>query len=106
MKNQTPLTRWTKGLSVILEKALGKLSISKLWAILLLEADFNTLHKIIFNRRILPALEKKHLIPHEIVRGCKGQSPIHVILNKKLIVDILNQIKYSLAIISTDATNY
>ena len=60
-----------KGLSVMLEKVLGKLSVSKLRVILLLEANFNTLHKIIFNRRILPTLEKKHLIPYEIVRGCK-----------------------------------
>ena len=39
----------TKALSVILKKVPGKISITKLQAILLLEADFNALHKIIFN---------------------------------------------------------
>ena len=105
IKNQTPLTQWTKGLSIILEKALGKLSISKLRAILLLEADFNKLYKIIFNRRILPALEKKYLIPYKIVGGLKGQSAIHGALNKKLIADISNQTKCSSVIISTDTIN-
>ena len=53
----------------MLEKSLGKILVLKLWAILLLEADFNALHKIIFNGRILPALEKNNLIPVEILRG-------------------------------------
>ena len=69
---------------------LGKLSVSKLRVILLLEADFNTLHKIIFNRRILPILKKKNLFPHKIIRCNRGQSAIHIALNKKLIADISN----------------
>ena len=56
----------------MLEKALGKLLVSKLRVILFLEANFNALYKIIFNRRILSILEKKHLIPYKIVRGYKG----------------------------------
>ena len=64
-----PLKRWLRGLSVMLKKAPGKILVSKLRAILLLEADFDALHKIIFNCRILLALEKENLIPKEITGG-------------------------------------
>ena len=44
-------------MSVILEKSLGNIHVQKLREILLLEVDFNTLYKIIFNRRIVLVLE-------------------------------------------------
>ena len=72
---------------------------------MLLEADFNALHKIIVNGRILPILEKNDLIPAEILGGRRSQSTIHVALNKKLIADITNQIKTPTIVISADATN-
>ena len=74
----------------MLEKSPGKILVSKLRAILLLEADFNALHKIIFNGRILPTLESKSLIPSEIMGGRKSQSSLYIALNKKLIADISN----------------
>ena len=58
-----------KGVSVILEKSLGNINIQKLRVILLLEADFNVLCKIIFNDRIMSALEEKSVIPCEITGG-------------------------------------
>jgi len=105
IRNGLPLKRWLRGLSVILEKLPGKILVSKLRAILLLEADFNALHKIIFNGRILPALEKEGLIPQEIMGGRRSQSTTHVALNKKLIADIANQVKAPSIVISADATN-
>ena len=51
----------------MLKKAPRKINVSKLYAILLLEADFNTLYKIIFNIRILPTLECDRLILDEII---------------------------------------
>lgn len=68
-RNVIPLKRWLHGLSVILEKSLGKILVEKLRAMLLLEADFNALHKIIFNGRILPTLETNNMIPSEIIGG-------------------------------------
>ncbi len=41
------LKRWSRGLSVMLEKTLGITLVSKLRAILLMEADFNASNKII-----------------------------------------------------------
>ena len=43
IKNSIPLKQQTKGLLVMLEKAPGKVLVSKLRAILLLKADFNIL---------------------------------------------------------------
>ena len=52
-----------KSVSVILEKSLGNINIQKLRVILLLEADFNVLCKIIFNDRMMPVLEEKMRFP-------------------------------------------
>ena len=41
------LERWSRGLSVMLEKTLGVTLVSKLRAILLMEADFNASKKIL-----------------------------------------------------------
>ena len=90
---------------MILEKFLGKILVEKLRAMLLLEADFNALHKIIFNGRILPTLERNNIIPSEIIGGGKSQSAPHVALNKKLIADISNEIKSLSIVTSANATN-
>ena len=66
------------------------INISKLRVILLLEVDFNALHKIIFSSRILSALERDNLILSEVLGGHRSQSTIHVALNKKLIANIVN----------------
>jgi hypothetical protein len=41
----------------MLEKSSRNINIAKLRAILLLEADFNALNKIIFNIRVMPLME-------------------------------------------------
>ena len=53
----------------MLEKYPGNLRVEKLRAILLLEADFNGLHKINFNGRLMPRLEATSSIPQEIIGG-------------------------------------
>ena len=52
--NNKPLDRWIRGVSIMLEKKPNEIAVSKLRAILLLEADFNTVNKIIFNTRLIP----------------------------------------------------
>ena len=90
----------------MLEKKQNEISVTKLRAILLLEAEFNAANKIIFNTRLILILEHRNEIPHEIIGGHQLQSVIHIALNKKLINDITNQAKLLHAIISTDASNY
>ena len=67
----------------MLDKAPGNILVSKLRAILLLEAEFNALYKIIFNCRILPTLEIKNIILVEIMGDRRSQSEAHVVFNKK-----------------------
>jgi hypothetical protein len=47
------LERWSRGLSVMLEKTLGNTLVTKLRVILLMEADFNATNKIIYGNRML-----------------------------------------------------
>ena len=74
----------------MLEKSIGNVQVSKLRAILLLEADFNILNKIIFNNHTLLLLEVSQSISYEIIGGRRGQLSIYVALNKKLVSNISN----------------
>jgi hypothetical protein len=47
------LERWARGLSVMLGKIFGCALITKLWSILLMEADFNATNKIIYGQQML-----------------------------------------------------
>lgn len=100
-----PLLRWIRGVSVMLEKVDGNINVQKLRAILLLEADFNAMHKIIFNNRLMPRIEADNAIPMEIIGGRRSQAATHLALNKKLIADIANVRKLPTATICADATN-
>ena len=57
IRNGNLLTRQIRSVLVILKKVLGNTNTKKLRAILLLETDFNTLYKIVFNGRLMPELE-------------------------------------------------
>ena len=74
-------------------------------ASILLEVDFKVLYKIMFNMRILPSLERNRLILDEIIGGRYKQSTLQVMINKKVILNIFNQKKASLVVISTNTTN-
>ena len=100
-----PLSRWTKGVSVMLEKVAGNINVQKLRAILLLEADFNAMHKIIFNNRLIPSIEAHKAIPMEVIGGRRSQAATHLALNKKLIADTANIRKLPTVTICADATN-
>ena len=99
------LLRWTKGVLVMLEKVVGNINVQKLRAILLFEADFNMMHEIIFNNRLIPKIEADNVIPMEVIGGRRSQAAAHLALNKKLIADIANVRKLPTATICADATN-
>ena len=60
------LDRWSHGLSVMLEKMFGCTLISKLRAILLMEADFNFSNKLVYGVRMLDNVRKHNFMPEEI----------------------------------------
>ena len=47
----------------MLEKDPGNYTVEKLRALLLLESDFNGLHKLNFNGRLVPSLEASSSMP-------------------------------------------
>ncbi len=50
------LERWSQGLSVMLEKMLGVMLVTKLHAILLMEEDFNATNKMIYGMGMLKSI--------------------------------------------------
>ena len=78
----------------------------KLRVILLLEADYNVINKIIFNTRLIPTLKAEDIILRETIDSTRGISAIQVALNKKLLADIANKNKLPNIIASVDASNY
>merc|ERR1711966_623586 len=58
--------RWSKGLSVLLEKIAGVALVTKLRAILLMEADFNFHNRLIFGGRMVKLARENGLVPEEI----------------------------------------
>ena len=50
----------------MLEKTLGVTLITKLWAILLMEADFNATNKIIYGNQMLANAQEHSLMPEEV----------------------------------------
>jgi hypothetical protein len=60
------LKHWSRGLSVMLKKTLGVTLVTKLRAILLMEADFNTSNKIIYSVRMMGQARDHNSMPDEI----------------------------------------
>ena len=98
------LGRWSRGLSVMLEKMFGCKLVSKLRAILLMEADFNFSNKQIFGVRMLDNVRKYNLMPEEIFSE-RNRMADDGTLAKVLFYDIARQARIPAAISSVDAAN-
>jgi hypothetical protein len=94
--------RWQKGLTVMLEKKCGVILISKLRAILLMEADSNFANKTIFGWRMMHFAEDRNDIAGECAGSHKHHEAIDVALNRWLFCDIARQKKCSAAITGAD----
>jgi hypothetical protein len=70
LKKGVALEQWVTGLSVMLEKMFGVRLVSKLQAILLMEADFNAMNKEVHGVRMLEEARKYKLVPEEIFSPC------------------------------------
>jgi hypothetical protein len=60
------LEQWSWGLPVMLEKTLGITLVTKLQAILLMEANFNTTNKIVYGNQMLYNVREHNLMLEEI----------------------------------------
>eukprot|EP00956_Cyclotella_meneghiniana_P035709 scaffold117520_cov80-Cyclotella_meneghiniana.AAC.3 len=98
-----PPDRWGVGLTVMLEKIVGEALVSKLRAILLMEADFSMHNRIIFGRRMIDHVRASGLIPPEQFSTCNSTSEDGS-LQKALLLDISRQGKIPCVVTSNDAT--
>jgi hypothetical protein len=60
------LERWSRGLSVMLEKTLRVTLVTKLRTILLMEGNFNSTNKIVYGVQIMNNAQGHNLMPEEI----------------------------------------
>jgi hypothetical protein len=98
------LERWSRGLSLMLEKTLGVTLVSKLRAILLMEADFNAANKIVYGDRMMKNVRKYNQMPEEIFSK-KNRMADDGTLCKTLFYDITRQARVPSAITLGDASN-
>ena len=98
------LERWKEGLTCILEKIPGNCLVTKLRAILLMEADYNANNKIVFGERMMEVVRKYGLMADEVFSE-QGRTAEDGALAKVLFYDIVRQFRLSAGISSVDAAN-
>ena len=94
--------RWSRGTNVMLYKKVMNNHVEKLRTILLYEADFNAMNKIL-GREMLSNGEENGTIANEQYGSRKNKTAINQCLNKKLTFDLWRQNKCTGAILSNDA---
>jgi hypothetical protein len=104
LKRGVVLGRWSWGLSVMLEKILGCVLITKLRSILLMEADFDATNKLIYGNRMLATVRKHKLISEEIYSE-KNRLADDGTLTKVLFYIIVRQTCLSAGIAAVNADN-
>ena len=104
LKEGIALLRWSVGLLVMLENILGVKVVSKLRAILLMEADFNATNKIVYGDRMLTNSRKYKLMPEEEFAE-QNRIVDDDSLAKVVFYDIVRQLCIPAGIASVDAIN-
>jgi hypothetical protein len=88
----------------MLEKVPGCSLVTKLWSILLMEADFNASNKIIYGIRMLENVRKYKLMLEEIYSK-RNRLADEGTLAKVLFYDITRQLRRPAGLASVDADN-
>jgi hypothetical protein len=98
------LERWSRGLTVMLKKTLGVTLVTKLWAILLMEGNFNATNKIVYGTRMLENACIHQLMPDKIFSK-RNRMADDETLCKMLFYNITRQAHVPVAIVLVDASN-
>ena len=88
----------------MLEKLLGCNLVTKLRAILLMEADFNATNKIIYASRMMDTVRRHGMMPEDCFSE-KGRECTDGTLAKTLFYDVTRQSRVPAALASVDASN-
>ncbi len=98
------LERWSRGLSVMLEKTLGITLVNKLHVILIMEGDFNAANKMVYGVRMLNNARDHNLMPEEIFSK-RNRMANDGMLRKTLFYNITRQACVPAAIALVDVSN-
>ena len=93
--------RWKFGVNSLIPKEAGNYNIKRLRTILLYEADFNFNNKVL-GRRMMYNAERHNILAPEQYGSRKQMTAIICALNKRLMFDLLRQIKRPAGICSCD----
>lgn len=96
------LTRWQQGTDIMIPKKSDSIRVDRLRTIVLFEADFNFVNKIIGKRLMNNAEQAKSLAPEQYGSRKKKSSIVHA-TNKVLLFDITRQRKQDAALLVLDA---
>jgi Reverse transcriptase (RNA-dependent DNA polymerase) len=96
------LLRWKVGIDVMIPKKTNDARVTGLRTIVLLEADFNFLNKLIGKRVMKHAEEMGSLAPEQYGSRKRKSALLHA-TNKQLTFDILRQQKVNVALLVLDA---
>ena len=104
LKRGFVLKRWSRGLSVMLEKMYGCTLVRKLRAILLMEADFNFSNKLVYGVRMMDNVRRHGHMP-DAIYSKKGRTADDGSLAKVLFCDIVRQARVAAGLRSIDSAN-
>ena len=71
------IERWTKGLLAMIERTKGHINVEKLQGILLMEADYNFLSKLLLGIRLMRSVEARNGFPEELAGSRKRHEAIY-----------------------------
>ena len=104
LKRGFAIDRWKGGMTCILEKLPGCCLVTKLRAILLMEADYNAKNKIIYGVRMMDNARLYKLMQDEIYSE-QGRTAEDGALAKIMFYDLVRQTRWPASIASIDAAN-
>jgi hypothetical protein len=99
-----PFACWGNGLTVLLKKVFGNIYMDKMWAICLLEANYNWLNKFVFVKQMMDKAFEGDIIPVEQF-GKRGSQATEGVLTSGLFCNIARALHKTAAIESVDLAN-
>ena len=86
-------------------KIKGNINVDKLRAILLMEADYNFVSKLLLGVRLMHAIEGRKGFPEELGGSRKNHEAVYKALNQRITSDILQQLRRPGTITGVDAAS-
>ena len=97
--------RWNTMIDIMAFKKPENIKVSNIRSIIISEADWNTIGKLVIAKKMMENAEANEVLPREHIGGRKGRKATDGALTKKLVMDNARLLQKPVAVISTDAAN-